>query len=288
MTPDRKITRGQLLLSPLLFLGAARRGPVVFVCGDHEYSGEETLPVFARELERRYGMATKVLKSTPDQNGETDIPGLEALEGASVAVFYLRWRRLPLEQLGHIERYMKRGGAMVGLRTTSHAFKYDKGDARERWNAWGSEAFGTPPGWGMDGHTHYGHLSTTIVRRVAAKSALLEGVAGEFAAKSWLYRMRPKWPPQDATVLLEGEAVNPNKAAEKNPVAWTWKNAYGGRAFYTSLGHPGDFAIEPFQRLLVNAVFWGQQQKAPRRWEGPMPIAVPYRGMVASVGAKKP
>jgi type 1 glutamine amidotransferase len=39
------------------------------------------------------------------------------------------------------------------------------------------------------------------------------------------------------------------------PVAWT--NVYaGGRVFYTTLGHPGDFQSEAFRRLLENAIRW--------------------------------
>jgi hypothetical protein len=51
---------------------------VVFVTGDHEYSGEETLPIIAAELEKNYGMKTIVLKAYPDHNSEKNIPGLEA------------------------------------------------------------------------------------------------------------------------------------------------------------------------------------------------------------------
>ena len=40
-----------------------KRPLVVFVTGDHEYSGESTLPILAAELEKNYGMRTKVLKA---------------------------------------------------------------------------------------------------------------------------------------------------------------------------------------------------------------------------------
>ncbi|MEY4383903.1 MAG: hypothetical protein RI995_1445, partial [Bacteroidota bacterium] len=77
-------------------LNAQKKKPlVVFVCGDHEYSGESTLPLIAKELEQTYGMRTKVLTSFPDQNAEKNIPGLEALQEADLAVFFLRWRQLP-------------------------------------------------------------------------------------------------------------------------------------------------------------------------------------------------
>ena len=73
----------------------AKKPLIVFVTGDHEYSGEATLPIVAKELEKNYGFRTIVLKAFPDHNAEENIPGLEALKEADIAVFFLRWRRLP-------------------------------------------------------------------------------------------------------------------------------------------------------------------------------------------------
>jgi type 1 glutamine amidotransferase len=277
------LSRGQFLLSPLL-LAAAPPARIAFVCGDHEYSGEATLPLFGQELAKRYGFRFDVIKSEPDQNAETNIPGLERLAEADLAVFYLRWRRLPREQLNHIESYLKSAKPVLGLRTSSHAFNYPKGDPLESWNGWASEVFGAPPGWNVDGHRHYGHQATTAVSLNAAqaKHPILAGVNAPFTAPSWLYHVLPKYPPSKAEVLLYGDAINPNRPAERNPVAWTWINNYGARSFYTSLGHPGDFALEPFQRLLTNAIHWGLSKKIPKKWAGPMAIQVPYRGMVKS------
>jgi type 1 glutamine amidotransferase len=274
-----------VLLMTALALSAAGAPPkhVVFVLGDHEYSGELTLPLVAAELEKNYGLRCTLLKSAPDQNGETDIPGLEALRSADLAVFFLRWRRLPAEQVAHIEQYMKSGKPMLGLRTSSHAFNYPKGHQLESWNRWAAEAFGAPPGWGADGHTHFGHLASTDVDVVpgAKDHPVLQGISGPFHVRSWLYRVVPKWPPSGATPLLVGKAVNPNKPAEENPVAWTWKNRHGGLVFFTTLGHPEDFAVEQVQRLLVNAIHWCLGEKPPR-WRGPLSIQVPYRGIVKS------
>ncbi|MBM3740948.1 MAG: ThuA domain-containing protein [Acidobacteria bacterium] len=276
------ITRRDVMLTVALPLAAAGKKSVVYVCGDHEYGGERTLPLFAAEMQRRYGLQYQVIKSRPDQNGETDIPGLDALDKADLAVFYLRWRRLPDEQLAPIERYMKAGKPMLGFRTTSHSFNYPKDHPRFAWNRWGSEAFGTPPGWGGDGHSHFGHQASTDVRVIETvkNHAVLKGVAKEFHCRSWLYRVLPKWPPPDAETLLMGKCINPNKPAEDNPVAWTWKNSHGGRTFYTSLGHPEDFSVEAFQRLTSNAVHWCLGIEVPRKWHGRMPVDVPYRGTV--------
>ena len=68
---------------------------IVFVTGDHEYGGESTLPIIAAELEKNYGFRTKVLKSFPDQNAEENIPGLEALKDADIAVFFFAGAGFP-------------------------------------------------------------------------------------------------------------------------------------------------------------------------------------------------
>src|SRR5215204_1949968 len=99
--------------------GQSPRPPhVVFVTGDHEYSSEGTMPLLARALEQHYGFRVTVLKSHPDENAETDIPGLEALEGADLVVFFLRWRRLPPEQVARIKKYLDAGKPVVAFRTT--------------------------------------------------------------------------------------------------------------------------------------------------------------------------
>lgn len=75
---------------------------VVFVTGDHEYGSESTMPLLAAELKKNYGMRTIVLKSSPDHTSEENIPGLEALKDADLAIFFLRWRRLPADQVKYM------------------------------------------------------------------------------------------------------------------------------------------------------------------------------------------
>nr|WP_121269835.1 ThuA domain-containing protein [Pedobacter schmidteae] len=258
----------------------AKKPLVVFVCGDHEYSGEETLPIIAAELEKNYGMRTIVLKAAPDHNSEENIPGLEALKDADLAVFYLRWRRLPPEQLKHIEAYLKSGKPVMGFRTTTHAFNFPKGHTSEKWNAFGEFALNAPPGWGGKAkHTHYGHNSSTDVSIIPKQSThpILTGVAKDFHVRSWLYHIVPDYPLKGSTTLLTGKAVNPQREAVENPVAWTGTNSFGGKIFMTTLGHPEDFRVEAFQRLVINAVHDELGLKVPKKWKGKMDIQVPYR-----------
>src|SRR5690606_16001795 len=132
------IVAAAALLVPALTPGEARaqegEAPhVVFVTGDHEYRSEITMPLIAGILEAHHGFRTTVLYAV-DENGERDpkadrsIEGLESLRDADLAVFYLRWRTLPDEQMDEILEYVHSGRPIVGLRTTTHAFRDLTGD----------------------------------------------------------------------------------------------------------------------------------------------------------------
>ena len=274
-----------LLLSSFAVVAQSSKKPhIIFVSGDHEYSSEETFPIIAKELETKYGFKATVLKSSPDENSEENIPGLEALAKADVAVFFLRWRRLPAEQLQHIENYLKSGKPIFAFRTTTHSFNYPKGHPLEKWNAFAPEYIGGPPGWG-NGHYHFGHTSTTDVSVIAeaAKHPILTGVPANFHVASWLYHVKPNYPPADAEILLMGKSVKPeirpDRPAVDNPVAWTWKNKAGAKVFVTTLGHPFDFKEEAMQRLVINGIHWAAGKKVPKKWAGKMNIDVKYHGI---------
>ena len=281
-----------LVLSACIPIFSREQGPVkakkplvVFVCGDHEYSGENTLPLLAAVLEKQYGFRTKVLKSFPDQNAERDIPGLEILAEADLAVFFLRWRLLPADQVAHIEAYLKSGKPIMGFRTSTHSFNYPNTDPLVAYNGFAERAFGAPPGWGGPSqHTHYGHNASTDATIIAdkAKHPILTGVDPAFHVRSWLYRVLPDYPAKGTDWLHMGKAVNPDKPAVDQPIAWTWENQYKGKVFFTTMGHPEDFSVESFQRLVVNAVHWELGLKVPQTWAGKLAINVPYRGMVNS------
>ena len=274
-----------LCLGSYFSFSQSKKPLVVFVCGDHEYSGESTLHLLAKALETNYGFRTKILTSYPDQNAERDIPGLDALAEADLAVFFLRWRLLPADQVAKIEAYMNSGKPIMGFRTSTHSFNYPKGDPLERFNGWAEQAFGAPPGWGgVSKHTHYGHNASTdaSINPQAAKHPILTGVDPKFHVRSWLYRVLPDYPVKGTEWLLMGDAVDPDKPATTQPIAWTWKNQFNARVFFTTMGHPEDFTVEPFQRLIVNAIHWELGLKVPKKWPGKLEINVPYRGMVKS------
>ena len=115
-TPSRPLVNQivTIVLLSLLFGGfcqmsvasAAEKPHLVFVIGTHHYSPHVSMPVLAEEMDR-FGFKTTVIlpPGDPEQNKNgVGVPGLEALEQADVAVFFLRFLTLDDEQFGHIER----------------------------------------------------------------------------------------------------------------------------------------------------------------------------------------
>ena len=241
--------------------GETRQPHVVFVTGDDEYRSEITMPMIAAILEQRHGMKTSVAYARPRPQAQNHIEGLEALDTADLMVMFTRYRALPDAELNRILAYVKSGKPLVGFRTSTHAFNYPAGSPHADLN----DGFGLDT-WGQKWITHHGHTSTTTVaiRPEAAQHPILRGVT-PFAAMSWLYHVEPLNGP--ATVLLTGRSVDSEKKDTAKfpltqPVAWT-REHNGGRVFFTTLGHPGDFDQPAMRRLAVNGILWALGREVP-------------------------
>ena len=83
-----------------------------------------------------------------------------------------------------------------------------------------------------------------------------------------------------ATLLLDGTSVNSDKTAKADqfppvqPVAWT-REHNGGRVFFTTLGHPGDFEQPSMRRLVVNGILWALGRDVPAGGADATPVT-PY------------
>jgi type 1 glutamine amidotransferase len=236
----------------------AKKPHVVFVTGDDEYRSEITMPMIAKILEAKHNMRTSVAFARPTPQTKDNIEGLEALKDADLAVMFVRFRKLPDDQLKLILDYADSGKPLVGLRTSTHAFLYSAGDKHVALN----DTFGRDV-WGQKWLFHNGHRSSTDVQIIeAAKdNPVLRGVEPAFHCRSWLYHVLPL--EGDCTPLLMGKAVDSEqKESVANPVAWT-KSHKGGRVFFTTLGHPDDFKLLGMRRLLINGILWSLGQEIP-------------------------
>jgi len=224
------------------------RPHLVVVTAEDEYKTEETLPPFAlAEL----GKAFKISTVHGDAKDPATLPGIDLVEEADVLLLSVRRRNLPKEQLDRIRAHLAAGKGLVGIRTASHAFhQRDKAPPAglDEWRDFDA----TVLGGNYTGH-HGKDLPTfaKIAPQSAGHPVLLRLPAEEFRTFGSLYQTSPL--AEGTTVLMTGRAEG---VAKPEPVAWTRTGPGGGRVFYTSLGHPGDFDAPVFRALLRNAIYW--------------------------------
>ena len=231
-----------------------KRPLVVFLSAENEYRASETLPVFARELELTRGLHCEILQADTDTKSKDFhvISGMEILTHSDLVVVYARRRGFPADQMKYLRDYLNRGKPLIGLRTASHAFDSRGNAPKEGHDEWPKF---DPEVLGGNYHNHYdaGPVATITPAADAANHAILKGVELPLRSNGSLYKASPL--AAGTTLLLVGTI--PDQQAE--PVAWThqFKNS---RVFYTSLGHPDDFANPQFRKLLTNAIFWAMER----------------------------
>ena len=255
--------------------GAGAGKHIVFLAGDHEYRSEETLPELARILAKHHGFKCTVLFNIDPDTGEivpgnSNMPGLEALDTADLAVVFLRFQQFPPEQMRHFDAYLNRGGPVVGLRTATHAFKIKGDDPFAKYSTdYKGPEYDRGFGHQVLGQTwvgHYGrnHQQSTRITAVDGKKdhPILRGVkdiwvqAGGYVGK-----------PTDGDILTMAQPLNgmtPDSPADESkppmPSEWTrmYKSQSGktGRVFTSLYGTPEDLLNDGYRRLLVNGCFW--------------------------------
>ena len=264
--------------APLVYKGT--QGPglgrhIVFLAGDHEYRSEETLPALARILAQRHGFTCTVLFNVDPATGvivpgNSNMPGLEALDRADLAVVFLRFQAFPREQMAHLDAYLNRGGPVVGLRTATHAFKTTSSDPFPKYS-YDYKGADYELGFGHQvlGQTwvgHYGknHAQSTRITIVPEKQGhpILRGVKDV-----WVHVGGYVGKPTDGEVLTFAQPLNgmtPDSPADATkppmPSEWTrtYRSASGktGRVFTTLYGTPEDITNEGYRRLVVNGCLW--------------------------------
>jgi type 1 glutamine amidotransferase len=267
--------------NPHLIVYQGEKGPgagkhIVWLAGDHEYRGEESLPALARIMARHYGFKCSVFFTTDPNTGfilpgSSHISGLEALKTADLLVVFLRFQDFPDDQMQHIVDYLDRGGPVVGYRTSTHAFQIKRPDAKFLKYTW-NQKDDYPGGFGRQilGETwvsHYGRnhkqSSKLLLQNDQEGHPILRGVKDVWV-QSGGYTADPI---AGSIVLALGQVLNgmtpdspPAEDKKVLPVAWyrAYKGASGkeGRVFTTTHGASEDLLNEGFRRMAVNATLW--------------------------------
>lgn len=254
---------------------------VVLIAGDEEYRSEEALPQLGKILAKHHGFKCTVLfPIDPDGTinpNTSNIPGLEALKTADLAIMLLRFRHLPDEQMQHIVDYVEAGKPIVGLRTATHAFNIKDGEKFAEYS-WRSKTWDGGFGRQVLGETwisHHGKHKSEAARGILVKDQsshpILRGLKdGDVFALSDVYGVTLPLP-GDSQPLVLGQVVagmkfdDPPVAGSKNdpmmPIAWTKTyqaphSGKVGRVFTTTTGAATDLVYEGTRRLIVNGAYW--------------------------------
>src|SRR5438105_7029829 len=189
----------------------------VLLAGDEEYRSEEALPQLAKILSQRHGFKCTVLfpidpaDGTINPNLRTSLPGAEALDSADVIVMSLRFREWPDEQMKHFVDAYLAGKPFIALRTSTHAFNYEKSESPYAKFSYNSKAW--PGGFGKQvlGETwvsHHGEHKKEATRGIiesgASSEPLLRGVTDVFGNTD-VYTANPS---ADAKILLRGQVLS--------------------------------------------------------------------------------
>jgi hypothetical protein len=272
---------------------------VVLVSGDEEYRSEEALPQLGKILATQHGFDCQVLFAIDPETGHinpnvsTNIPGLQALETADLLILFTRFRQLPDEQMEAVDRYLRSGKPVLGMRTSTHAFNFP---AESRWAHYGNGYQGPASAW-QDGFgrlvlgekwiSHHGkHKHESTRARIAPEGRthpVLRGIGdGDIWGPTDVYGVRLPLP-GDSVPLLLGEVVlrdgdfqpddpfygmrpadrrpaEDGRNAPMMPIAWarSYQLPEGsrGQVFMTTMGSSTDLMNESLRRMLVNASYW--------------------------------
>lgn len=222
------------------------RPHLAIVMAEDEYETNSTLPKFAlQHLGKRFRV-TLLFGSDHERNS---IPGFSAIKDADAVLISIRRRVLPAADMQSLRGFVAAGKPVIGIRTASHAFSLRNAEPPEGYSDWpefDAEVFGG---------NYHGHLGNSLASTIQAEQELLHPILRTVTKEPFpqgysLYNVLP---------LAKGTTVLATAKAEGHPtepVAWTYQRADGGRSFYTSPGHPKDFANVNFQQLLLNGIHW--------------------------------
>ncbi len=241
------ITSDQILGGKPHRFSGDKRPHLVLLIAESEYQTSRTLPEFALKNLGKYFRVSTVYGSETDAH---ELPGIEVLNEADLALISVRRRALPTKQMDIIRQFVDNGKPLIGIRTASHAFSLRGSKPPTGCATW--ESFDPDV---LGGHyvNHHGDGPKVEIKAAegAAEHPILAGVnLAELHGNGSLYKVSPL--AKTTVPLLIGSI--PDKPAE--PVLWTHTTKAGGRVVYTSLGHPEDFKQPAFNRLLSNAIHW--------------------------------
>lgn len=228
-----------------------RRTRLAILVAEPEYETARTLSQFSAE---HLGHDFQVEFLFGSETDPADFPSLQLLSSADAALLSVRRRPLQPEQMNLIRQFIKSGKPVMGIRTASHPFHQrppTSDPTLVEWPEFDAEV------WGGNYTGHHGDAQLPKIQANPLELAhpILGSQPFDFLSSGSLYQTMPLR--TGTTTLLMGRI----DGEAPQPVAWTYIRPDGGRSFYTSLGHHGDFEQREFQNLLRRGIYWATQQE---------------------------
>jgi len=258
--------------------GPGKGKHLVLVASDHEYRAEETIPALARILSVHGGFDCTVVFGVTEQGeiqaGISNLPAIPVLSKADGLVMFVRFLALPPEQMKHIDDYLNRGGPVVGLRTSTHAFKYDKNRANDPYAKYDFKYAGKDfkGGFGEQilgqswvGHYGQNHRQSTRIDLIPEQKdhPILRGVSKvHVQAGGYNAEAQPDWDILTMAQPLMSMEPDGKDDPKKPPMASEWtreytaKNGKKGRVFTSLYGASQDLLNPGYRRLILNGIYW--------------------------------
>jgi len=252
--------------------GPGKGKTVVLVSGDEEYRTEESMPMLAKILAEKHGFTCKVLFSWDeggsyiDPDNHQGVRGWHHLNSADLMIIGTRFRDPSIDDAKHITRFLNDGKPVIGIRTSTHAFKWldDRSfGGKISFKDFGPKVMGE--GWVSHHGDHKKEGARGVIESENANHPVLRGVEDVFGPSD-VYGVKRLT--DEDTVLLRGqvtENLNPDSkpvAAKNNPMqplAWlhpyTSPNGSQGTTLCTTMGASVDLVSEDLRRLLINGVY---------------------------------
>lgn len=215
------------------------------------YEADRTIPLFAKQLEDNFNFKTQVLLGEGVRTAY-EFPDLSILEEADLLVVFCRRLALSDKQMNQIKHFIESGKPVMGIRTANHSFSLLNDSPAEGFSDWPEFV---PEVLGCE-NRGYGPVEPgTNISVVSSQAShpILQGIDESY----WhtignVYKVAPLLD-KNATILLRGTVESEGL---DEPVAWIRKNRYGGKVFYSSLGHPADFENADNIKILNQATAW--------------------------------
>lgn len=253
---------------------------IVLVAGDEEYRTEESMPMLAKILSQKHGFKCTVLFSFGpdgaeyiDPNNQAGLRGLVALDTADLMIIGTRFRQPDAKQAEHITNFLNAGKPVIGIRTSTHAFRGGGKFGDITFDDFGLKVLGET--WVSHHGKHKQEGARGVVEPAYSNHPVVRGVKDVFALSDVYGVIHLSDADQVVMRAAVTDTLDPtsaNIAGEKNspmqPFVWmhtyTRPNGKGtGQAICTTGGASVDFLNDGMRRVVINSALYLTGREVP-------------------------